>query len=282
MRVLGKSGSRTGSGVCIRHAGQVLTSARLVAGATRIELVTSDGTVRIAHVIGTDPASDLALLSINGDLEAADLAAPGSLKVGDSVYAVGADSTGTPWVSNGIVSSLDTRVASGSTTMTGLIQSNALTEPAVAGGALLDSSGRVAGIVMTPVNGQLTTIVPILLASRVADDLRANGYVDHGWLGLAGKATGHGQLVVTAIAANGPSARAGIEVGDVVVNADSQPIATMADLMAAARGHWPGDRIDVELTRKRTDWTVSVRLADMPRTATTSTVAPAAATPTTS
>jgi putative serine protease PepD len=282
VRVLGKSGSRTGSGVCIRHAGQVLTSARLVAGATRLELVTSDGTVRIAHVIGTDRASDLALLSINGALEAADLAAPDSLKVGDSVYAVGADSTGTPWVSTGIVSSLDTRVASGGTTMTGLIQSNALTEPAVAGGALLDSSGRVTGIVMTPVNGQLTTVVPILLAGRVADDLRARGYVDHGWLGLAGKATGHGQLVVTAIAANGPSARAGIEVGDVVVNADSLPIASMSDLMAAARGHWPGDRIDVELTRDRTDWTASVRLADMPRTTTTSTVAPAAATPTTS
>jgi putative serine protease PepD len=282
VRVLGKSGSRSGSGVCIRHAGQVLTSARLIAGATRIEVVTSDGTVRIAHVMGTDPASDLALLSVNGDLEAADLAAPGSLKVGDAVYAVGADSTGTPWVSTGIVSSLDTRVASGGTTMIGLIQSNALTEPTVAGGALLDSSGQVAGIVMTPVDGDLTTIVPILLASRVADDLRANGYVDHGWLGLGGKATGHGQLVVTAIAASGPAARAGIEVGDVVVNADSLSIATMADLMAVARGHWPGDLIDLELTRDRTDWTVSVRLADMPRPTSTSTVAFATTTPTTS
>jgi S1-C subfamily serine protease len=285
VRVLGKSGSRTGSGVCIRHAGQVLTSARLIAGATRIELVQSDGTVRTAHVMGTDPASDLALLSTDGDLEAADLAAPGSLKVGDSVYAVGADSTGTPWVSAGIVSSLDTRVADGSTTMTGLIQSNAFTEPAVAGGALLDSSGRVAGIVMTPLKGQLTTIVPIRLASRVADDLRANGYVDHGWLGLSGKVSRQGQLVVTAIARNGPSANAGIEVGDVIVNADSQPITTMADLMAAARGHWPGERIDLELTRDRSDWTVSVLLADMPpatTASTPSTLTLASATPTTS
>jgi S1-C subfamily serine protease len=165
--------------------------------------------------------------------------------------------------------------------MTGLIQSNALTEPAVAGGALLDSSGRVAGIVMTPVSGQMTTIVPILLASRVADDLRANGYVDHGWLGMAGKVTKAG-LVVTATAANGPAARAGIEVGDVVVNADALPVSTLADLMAAARGHWPGDSMDLELTRNRTDWTVSVRLADMPRPATTSTVAFATTTPTTS
>ncbi len=281
VRVLGKSGSRTGSGVCIRHAGQVLTSARLIAGATRIELVTSDGSVRLAHVMGIDPASDLALLSANGDLEAADLAAPGSLKVGDSVYAVGADTTGTPWVSTGIVSSLDTRVASGGTTMTGLIQSNAFTEPAVAGGALVDATGRVAGIVMTPAAGQLATIVPIALASRVADDLRAVGYVNHGWLGLAGKPVDHGELVVTAIAKGGPAARAGIEVGDVVINADSQPVATMGDLMAVARGHWPGDSIEVELTRNRTDWTASVRIGAMPRSPTPLTPAVATATPTT-
>jgi S1-C subfamily serine protease len=134
---------------------------------------------------------------------------------------------------------------------------------------------------MTPASGQLTTIVPIALASRVADDLRAGGYVDHGWLGLAGRPVDHGELVVTAIAKGGPSARAGIEVGDIVINADSQPIATMADLMAVARGHWPGDSIDVELTRNRTDWTVSVRLAAMPRSATPATPAAATATPTT-
>jgi putative serine protease PepD len=281
VRVRGNSGSRTGSGVCIRHAGQVLTSARLVAGATQIELVQSDGTVGVAHVIGSDPASDLALLATDGDLEAADLAAPGSLKVGEPVYAVGADSTGTPWVSAGIVSSLDSRVASGGTTMTGLIESNALTAPAVAGGALLDSSGRVAGIVMTPERGQLTTIVPIVLANRVADDLRDNGYVDHGWIGLAGRVTGRGQLVVTAIAAGGPLAQSGIKVGDIVVSADTQPITTMAELMAAARGHWPGEHIALELNRDLTDWTVSVLVAAMPRAATPSTLAFAATTPTT-
>ena len=172
MRVVGKAGgARTGSGVCIRHAGQVLTSDRLVAGASRIEIVTSDGKVQTAGVIGRDPVSDLALLSIDGALDAADLAgAAGSLHVGEPVYAVGADSSGTPWVSEGIVSSLAGKVASNATTMSGLIESNAVTEPAVAGGALLDSQGRVAGILMTPVDGHPATVaVPIRFASRVAD-----------------------------------------------------------------------------------------------------------------
>ncbi|HEY5011498.1 MAG TPA: trypsin-like peptidase domain-containing protein [Acidimicrobiia bacterium] len=284
VRVIGRTGSRSASGVCIRHTGQVLTSNRLVADARRIEVVASDGTVRPAHLLGRDPASDLALLTIDGSLEAADLAAPHKLAIGDPVYAVGADSTGTPWVSAGIVSSLDGRVAGDGTTMSGLIETNAVTEPAVAGGALLDSQGRVAGILMTPVGGHPTTAaVPILLASQVADGLRADGHVDHGWLGLAGKVTARGQVVITALATGGPSDRAGVEIGDVVVNADSQPIATMDDLMAAARGHWPGDRIHLEVTRRNRETTISVRLGRMPRSpspTTAVTVAtPAAAAP---
>jgi hypothetical protein len=64
-----------------------------------------------------------------------------------------------------------------------------------------------------------------------------------------------------------------------VITADSQPIDTMADLMAVARGHWPGDSVDVEVSRYRTDWMVSVELGAMPRGSAT----PAApVTPTTS
>ena len=73
--------------------------------------MTSDGKVHTARMIGRDPESDLALLAIDGDLEAADLAAPGSLRLGEAVYTVGAVSSGAPWVSEGIVSSLAGRVA---------------------------------------------------------------------------------------------------------------------------------------------------------------------------
>ena len=273
VRVVSRAGgTRTGSGVCIRHAGQVLTSDRLVAGASRIEIVTSDGSAHTARVIGRDSVSDLALLSLDGALEAADLADSGSLRVGDPVYAVGADTSGTPWVSAGIVSSLAGKVAINPTTMTGLIETNALTEPFVAGGALVDAHGRVAGILLTPVDGHLATVaVPVVYAGRVADALRADGRVDHGWLGLAGTATADGDLLITHLAVGGPSQKAGIRVGDVVVSADSQPIATMGDLMAAARRHWPGEHIEVDLARGRDELNVSVRLASMPRTAPPST-----------
>jgi S1-C subfamily serine protease len=282
VRVVGKSGSRTGSGVCIRHAGQVLTSDRLVAGATRVDVVTSGGKVQTAKVIGRDAASDLALLDIDGDLEAADLAGAGSLRLGEAVYAVGADASGTPWVSEGIVSSLAGRVAGGGTTMSGLIESNALTEPAIAGGALLDAEGRVAGILMTPVAGHPAAVaVPIKFASQVAESLRANGRVDHGWLGIQAAATTRGDLVITALAKGGPSEQAGLEVGDLVVNVDSQPIATLDDLMATARRHWPGDRIRLVITRGRSDLTVSVRLSRMPRTVVEETTPPSTAAPTT-
>jgi putative serine protease PepD len=269
VRVSTKDGTRTGSGVCIRHGGQVLTSFRLVTGARSLVVLTSDGTARAARVIGDDPASDLSLLSTTGELDAADLA-PAPLKIGDAVYAVGTDAAGSRWVSSGIVSSLDGRVTAGGTTMSGLIEINSIAESFVAGGALLDSGGRVAGILMTPVTGHPTAIaVPIDFASKVADGLRVDGHVDHGWLGLAGKVSG-GHLVITQLAKGGPSQRAGIQVGDVIVAVDSQPIDSMDDLMAAARGHWPGQRLDVVISRDRSNVSLAVKLASMPAPTTSS------------
>jgi len=274
VRVTSKKGARAGSGVCIRRGGQVLTSDRLVADTTSVAVVTSDGKAHTARVIGRDPSSDLALLSIDGELDAADLEAPGRLRIGDSVYAVGTDPAGSPWVSAGMVSSLTGRIASAGTTMSGLIEISSVAEPNAAGGALLDSRGRVVGILMTPVpNHPAAVAVPISFASRVADGLRSAGYVDHGWLGLAAKVTAGGQLVITALAADGPSERAGMRVGDVVVEVDSQPVATMDDLMAAVRGHWPGDKIHVAVVRDRSDHTLAVRLARKPDAAPTTTAA---------
>jgi serine protease DegS len=273
VRVGTRLGTRTGSGVCIRQGGQLLTSYRLVAGAQSVTVVTADGTTRAAKVIGDDPASDLSLLAIDGDVDAADLA-PARLRIGDPVYAVGTDASGSPWVSSGIVSSVDGRVAGDGTTMSGLIEVSSIAESSAAGGALLDSGGRVAGILMTPSSGHPTAVaVPIAFASKVADGLRADGHVDHGWLGLAGTALA-GHLVITDLAADGPSQKAGIKVGDVIVAVDSEPIGDMGDLMAAARGHWPGERIHVEVARARTDLSLSVKLASMPTKATTTTTRP--------
>jgi S1-C subfamily serine protease len=269
VRVTTKDGTRTGSGVCIRHGGQVLTSYRLLAGAKSVRVVTSGGSARTARVIGADPASDLALISTGGELDAADLA-PSRLRIGDPVYAVATDSAGSRWISAGIVSSLDGRVTGDGTTMSGLIEINSIAESFAAGGALLDSGGRVAGILMTPVTGHATAIaVPIDYASKVADGLRADGHVEHGWLGLAGRVDDDGHLVITQLAKGGPSQRAGVEVGDVIVAVDSEPIGTMDDLMAAARGHWPGQHIDVVVSRDRSNLSLSVKLSHMPAPPTT-------------
>lgn len=277
VRVTTKDGSRTGSGVCIRHGGQVLTSYRLLGGSRSVAIVTSSGATRTAHVIGADPSSDLALLSTKGDLDTADLAAD-PLRIGDPVYAVGTDSAGSPWVSSGIVSSLDGRVTGDGTTMSGLIEIDSIAESFAAGGALLDGGGNVAGILMTPVTGHPTAVaVPIGFASKVADGLRADGHVDHGWLGVAGRVAG-GHLVITQLAKGGPSQRAGIKVGDVIVAVDAAPIGDMGDLMAAARGHWPGQHLEVVVSRDRSDLSLSVKLSRMPVPATTV----AAATTTTS
>ena len=268
VRVSTAGGIRNGSGVCVRHAGQILTSERLVTGALRVDVVTADGVEHPARVIGRDVDSDLALVSIDNGLQAADLETAGALKLGDAVYAVGFSPSPSkaPWISAGTVSSLAGRVTDGpkGPTMAGLIETNALMENAVAGGALVDGTGRVAGILMTPVSGRDPTIaVPIAFASEVADALRTGGHVDHGWIGLNGHRAPNG-LVVTAVARGGPSEQAGIKVGDVITDADSQLIGSTSDLMATVRAHWPGERIPITLLRARDPLDVSVRLAQMP------------------
>ena len=143
-------------------------------------------------------------------------------------------------MSEGIVSSLAGKVASNATTMTGLIESNALTEPAVAGGALLDAEGRVAGILMTPVersSGDRRGADPIRQPRRRRAARRRPRRPR-----LArprGKASATGRWSSPLWPPADRRQKAGIEVGDIVVNADSQPIATMDDLMAAARGTGP-------------------------------------------
>jgi putative serine protease PepD len=119
---------------------------------------------------------------------------------------------------------------------------------------------------MTPVKGHPAAMaVPITFASQVADALRADGRVDHGWLGLAGRVTSKGGFLITALAEGGPSEKAGIRRGDTIVKADSMAIATIGELMATARRHWPGERIRLEVKRGRDDLVISVRLARMPR-----------------
>jgi putative serine protease PepD len=168
------------------------------------------------------------------------------------VWVVGAPVPGTnaSWMSNGILSSADVIVATMAGPMTsGLIETDALTSDAAAGGALVDHSGSVVGIVLDHVDTNGTTYaVPISDAVSVAKQLHDNGVAEHGTAGFVGSDSTHGPTVAT-VTAGGPAARAGVRTGDVVDSVDGRAVDSMSDVEALVRGDNPGQPVAFQLTR---------------------------------
>jgi len=258
------TGSRRGSGVCVRHGSEVLTSTRVVGDAEQVQIVTADGRRHPAHVVGRDLVTDLVLLDLDDQTDVP--AAPLAIKTpttGTSVYLLGATMPGSksPWMSGGMTSSNDAMVASetGPTT-SGLLETDAASNNAVVGGALVDTSGSVAGIVLGHVNGSTTTFaVSIGVAVEVAHQLDANGVATHGTLGVRGVDTPTGPMFV-AVPKSAPAAKAGARVDDRVESVDGRPVDSVSQLTALVRGMDPGKVIDLDLRRGKDTVEVHVQL----------------------
>jgi len=257
-------GRRRGSGVCVKHGAQLLTSTRVVGSATTVEVTTADGRKHTANVIGRDRVTGLVLLDVQGDanLPAAQLAdtAP---TTGSAVWLLGAPRPGatSPWMSSGMASSNDALVASdlGPTT-SGLLETDAASNTSVVGGALVNTSGSVAGIVLGHVNGSATTYaVSINVAVGVARELDANGVVMHGTLGVGGVDTQFGPMIATMVA-GAPAARAGMHVHDVIQAVNGRTVETIGDVTALVHGQDPGRQVVVKVRRGNAAMAVKVRL----------------------
>ena len=277
--------SAVGSGVIIRADGYILTNNHVVENASKIvvSLGTTDFT---ATVVGTDPASDLAVIKIDKTgLPAAVIGDSSSLQVGEGVIAVGSPFGLDKTVTSGIVSALHrTNLASGQsgvTSYTNLIQTDAPINPGNSGGALADFSGAVVGIntlILSPA-GQLGTsqsagigfAIPIDFAKSIADQLIAGKKITHPFLGVSA-ATVTPQIaqfyslpvssgaLVQQVTSGSPAETAGIKVGDIIVSIDGQAISTSEDVFAAVRGAKVGQQVQVEVVRGSRHITIQVTL----------------------
>jgi S1-C subfamily serine protease len=249
--VVAPDGVRRGSGVCVRHDGDILTSDHLVRNAISLSVTTNDGMTHAASVRGHDADTDLALVHIDGTLQAAPVSED-VVHPGDTVLVVGtADEGGTtPWIGDGIVASVSESVSQlGGPSMDGLIATSASPGRDGVGGALLDRSGNVAGIVLSPISGDSTTYaVPMPLAAQVADQLSIRGVATHGWLGVQGSDTNLGPMVRT-MTPLGPAALAGFHAGDVIVSVSGLKVDTVGDVAAAVRWYRPGAAVIVKVRR---------------------------------
>ncbi|MDQ1380576.1 MAG: serine protease Do [Actinomycetota bacterium] len=257
-------GTRRGSGVCVRHGKQVLTSTRVVGNAATVQIVSGDGQRHNARVVGRDRVTDLVLLDLQdvADVPAAELAEDPP-PTGAPVWLVGAATPGaqSPWMSAGMTSSNDALVVSAlGPTTGGLLETDAVSNTAVVGGALVDRAGSVAGIVLGHLNGSVTTYaVSITVAVLVAHQIDANGVARHGTLGIRGVDTPLGPKI-TAMASTAPAARAGAQVGDVVESINGRAVESITDVTALVRSIDPGISIVIELRRGNQAVTYRVEL----------------------
>lgn len=275
--------SGAGSGVIISDDGYILTCAHVVDGADDIT-VQVDGTDYDATVIGSDSASDVAVLKIDAEgLTPAVVGDSNALTVGEEVMAVGnplGNLSGT--VTNGIVSALNRDVSiqnnDGSILNLSLIQTNASISPGNSGGGLFNMAGELVGIVNAKSDASgaegLGFAIPINNAIAIAQDLLENGYVSgRPYLGITyvavtdeataqqlGVST-YGIYIVDVSAGSG-AAQAGLEPGDRIVSIDGAEVAARDDVSAIIDGHAAGDTISITVARDGQMLTVSATLGE--------------------
>ncbi len=277
-----------GSGFLITRDGYIVTNAHVVDGAGRVSVTLFDGRQYTARVVGQDPATDVAVIKIDGhDLPAASLGNSDSSQVGDWVLAIGnpMGETLTFTVTSGIVSAKGRPLPDlPNTSRYGIqdfIQTDAAINPGNSGGPLVDASGQVIGI-NSAIESQTGTYegygfaIPINLAHPVIDELIATGTVHRAILGItvrqvdpedaawAGLDSVRG-VVVQGLSPDGPARHSGLELGDVIVALDGTPVRYVAQFQQAITFRQPGEPVALTVQRRGgIHETVHVTLGTLP------------------
>src|SRR3954462_14658184 len=258
----------TGSGVIVAPDGLVLTNSHVVDGAARVNVTTIEGRSLVARVVGDDPDTDLALVRVDAPatLPAAPLGNSKLLRRGQLVIAIvnplGFEST----VTTGVVSALGRSLRSRSGRLIDdVIQTDAALNPGNSGGPLVSSHGEVVGINTAVIMGAqgICFAVAANTASFVVSELIRHGQVRRAYIGVSAQTTpvprrfalaagihnSTGATVIT-LEPGSPAARAGLELGDVVVALDGAPVKGVDDLIRHLTAERIGREIAVTVLRQ--------------------------------
>jgi len=266
------TGFGSGTGVIFDESGLVLTNNHVIEGGVEITVTQDDGTQVEAEIIGADRLSDLAVLKLPGDgYPSLPLRENGSLRAGDWVIAIGNALAlpGGPTVTVGVVSALGRSIESTpGVTLYDLIQTDTSINPGNSGGPLIDLNGNLVGINTAVLRGSsgvsvegIGFAVDVETAQQVALQLVELGHVRWAWMGVfladlspevaaqVGLPIREGVIIQNTLV-DGPSDRAGIHPGDIVVNIDGHDIATVSDLTRLLRQEFKaGQEVEVEVFR---------------------------------
>ena len=281
-------GVAQGSGVFFREDGHILTNDHVIDGAVEVEVVLSNRQRLPAELIGTDKATDLAVLKVDPaeveDLVVVELGDIEALRIGSWVLAIGSPLGFQGSVTLGILSAKGRSLGTGEDRLDNLLQTDAVINPGNSGGPLLNLDGEVVGINTRVIRESLSggvsidgmgfaisadTVIP------VAQHLIEFGRVVRPRMGITvqdvsptavterGLTVDEGALVIS-VAEDSPASRAGIEVDDVIVQVDGVPIIGTSQLvLMLLTDYRVGDTISVEIVRAAVRFTFELTLEEV-------------------
>lgn len=265
-----------GSGIIATSDGYIITNAHVVDGASALKVVLSDGTTYDATLVGSDTATDLALLKIDAaDLTAAEFGSSDDLQVADMVMAVG-NPGGMAFQSSvtiGYVSALDRQMTDSNGYTQTFIQTDAAINPGNSGGALVNVYGQVVGINTAKISDEayegLGFAIPMDSAKPIIENLKENGSVARPMLGISGsylnsltaRYYGLEEGMYIQSITNTALIQAGVQAGDVITSINGQAVTSSSTINAVIVSKNVGDTVDLEICRRGgSTFTVTVPL----------------------
>ena len=302
IRVINQDGSQvSGSGFFFDAEGHAVTNEHVVADARDVTVTIADGSTFGARIVGTDADSDLAVIETEVPKDrvvVAELGDSSALKVGQRAIAIGNPFGLALTETAGIVSAVGRVLPQGSGfSMPGMIQTDASINPGNSGGPLLDSKGRVIGVTTLIISGSGSSsgvgfAIPVNTVKRVAPSLIRIGRYAHPWMGIQGytitpelmnalKLPVERGTLVAVVTPGGPGEQAGLRGGkdgvsvpgypgpvtaggDIIVEADGQPILGMEDLISYLEQTSVGQEISLTVIREGERQTIRLTLGERP------------------
>ena len=261
-----------GSGVIISEDGYIVTNNHVVNNATKLRVTLHDGNAYDAKIIGTDPATDVALIKIEAEgLPTLPFGSSDELRLGEWVLAIGYPMNLQSTITAGIVSAKARQLGAieGNAGIESFIQTDAAVNPGNSGGALVNTRGELVGIntiIKTSTGSYVgySFAVPETIVRKVVVDLKESGVVQRAVLGISyraidqqfiddmGEHTGIdkiGGIYVASVVEDGAASKAGIRKGDVITKVSDREISDSATFLEQIGTRRPGDSIDIELRR---------------------------------
>ena len=277
-----RNGASTGTGVIFSEEGYIVTNYHVIEDARAISVLLTDEREFDATLIGTDPATDLAVLYVEAvDLSAAEFGDSTAMRVGDSVAAIG-DPLGSEFrgtLTNGIVSAINRDVNVSGRTMT-LIQTNAAINSGNSGGPLINCYGQVIGINTLKIGDNasyagvegLGFAIPSATVKEVVDQLISQGYVSgRPTLGIWGEGVSSfyqhyyrmpAGLYIGEISPDSDAATKGLVIGDILLAINEIRITSMEDLENTLFNLTPGETVTAIIYRYGTQYQVDLVLSE--------------------